>query len=75
MDSSATVPRLEVFLFDFEGNLYGSRLRVHLVQHLRLEKRFSGLDMLKAQINEDSARARAVLADVRPDPNARGAWA
>lgn len=75
VDSSATVPRLEVHLFDFEGNLYGSRLRVHLVQHLRSEKRFSGIDMLKAQIIEDSARARAVLSDVRPDPNAQGAWA
>jgi riboflavin kinase / FMN adenylyltransferase len=75
VDASATQPRLEVHLFDFEGNLYGSRLRVHLVQHLRPEKRFSGIDMLRAQIIEDSQRARAVLADVRPDPNARGAWA
>jgi riboflavin kinase / FMN adenylyltransferase len=75
MDSSATVPRLEVHLFDFEGNLYGSRLRVHLVQHLRPEKRFSGIDALKAQIIEDSARARVVLSDIRPDPNANGVWA
>jgi riboflavin kinase/FMN adenylyltransferase len=75
VDSSATHPRLEVHLFDFEGNLYGSRLRVHLVQHLRSEKRFSGIDMLKAQIIEDSARARATLSDIRPDPNALGAWA
>ncbi|MBK9259184.1 MAG: bifunctional riboflavin kinase/FMN adenylyltransferase [Polyangiaceae bacterium] len=75
VDSSATQPRLEVHLFDFEGNLYGRRLRVHLVQHLRPEKRFTGIDMLRAQIIEDSKRARAVLADVRPDPNARGAWA
>lgn len=75
VDSSATVPRLEVFLFDFEGNLYGSRLRVHLVQHLRPEKRFSGIDMLKAQIIEDSTRARAVLSDIRPDASAQGAWA
>jgi len=75
VDASATVPRLEVNLFDFEGDLYGLRLRVHLVQHLRAEKRFSGIDMLRAQIIEDATRARAVLSDVRPDPNARGAWA
>jgi riboflavin kinase/FMN adenylyltransferase len=75
VDSSATVPRLEVNLFDFEGDLYGSRLRVHLVKHLRPEKRFSGIDMLKAQISEDAARARAVLSDIRPDALARGAWA
>jgi riboflavin kinase / FMN adenylyltransferase len=75
VDASATVPRLEVHLFDFEGNLYGLRLRVHLVQHLRPEKRFSGIDMLRAQIIEDSQRARSMLSDVRPDPNAQGAWA
>lgn len=75
VDSSATAPRLEVNLFDFEGNLYGARLRVHLVRHLRPEKRFSGIDTLRAQIIEDAAHARDVLADVRPDPNAHGAWA
>ena len=75
VDSSATVPRLEVNLFDFQGDLYGARLRVHLVRHLRPEKRFAGIDMLRAQIAEDAAHARAVLEDVRPDPNAHGAWA
>lgn len=75
VDSSATAPRLEVNLFDFEGDLYGLRLRVHLVQHLRPEKRFSGIDVLRAQIIEDASHARAVLADVRPDPQAQGAWA
>lgn len=75
VDSSATVPRLEVHLFDFEGNLYGAKLRVHLVQHLRPEKRFASFDMLKAQIIEDSSRARALLSDIRPDANAGSAWA
>lgn len=75
VDSSATAPRLEVHLFDFEGNLYGSRLRVHLVHHLRPEKRFASFDMLKAQIIEDSSRARALLSDIRPEPNANSAWA
>lgn len=75
IDASATAPRLEVHLFDFEGNLYGSKLRVHLVQHLRLEKRFASFDLLKAQIVEDSSQARALLTDVRPDASADGAWA
>lgn len=75
VDASATIPRLEVHLFDFKGDLYDARLRVHLVQHLRAEKRFSGIDALRAQIAEDSTRARAVLSDIRPDPIGNGAWA
>jgi len=66
---------VEVHLFDFEADLYGAELRVHLVTRLREERKFAGLDELKAQIAKDSAEARAVLAGVRPEPSARGAWA
>jgi riboflavin kinase / FMN adenylyltransferase len=54
--------RLEVHLFDFDGNLYGRKLRVAFIEHLRPEQRFAGLDALKAQIALDCARAREVLA-------------
>ncbi len=54
--------RLEVHLFDFAGDLYGKHLRVALVEHLRPERKFSGLDELKAQIAADAAQARALLA-------------
>ena len=53
---------LEVFLFDFDGDLYGKRLRVRLVDFLRDEKKFDGLDDLKAQIALDSESARKILA-------------
>ena len=53
---------LEVFLFDFDGDLYGKRLRVRLVDFLRDEKKFDGLDDLKAQIATDSESARKILA-------------
>ncbi len=53
--------RLEAHLFDFSGDLYGKRLRVALVEHLRPERKFDGLDALKAQIAEDCRRARALL--------------
>ncbi len=59
--------RLEAHLFDFSGDLYGRHLRVALVDHLRPEQKFSGLDALKAQIAEDCRRAREVLA-LRPAP-------
>ena len=53
---------LETHLFDFAGDLYGRRLAVELVAHLRPERKFAGLDALKAQIALDGARAREILA-------------
>lgn len=53
---------LEVHLFDFAGDLYARHLRVALTDHLRPERKFSGLDELKAQIAKDSAEARVLLA-------------
>jgi riboflavin kinase / FMN adenylyltransferase len=57
-------PRLEAHLFDIDADLYGRHLRVSLVEFIRPEKKFAGLDALKAQIAEDAARARAILAEV-----------
>ena len=54
-------PLLEVWLFDFDEDLYGQTLEVELVAWLRPELKLDGLDALKAQIAEDAARARAVL--------------
>lgn len=56
-------PNLETYLFDFEGDLYGATLSVALVDFLRPEMTFDGLAPLVAQMDDDSARARAVLAD------------
>lgn len=53
--------RLEAHLFDFAGDLYGQHLRVQLVAYLRPERRFAGLDALKAQIAHDADTARLVL--------------
>jgi riboflavin kinase/FMN adenylyltransferase len=58
--------RLEVHLFDFAGDLYGKHLRVQLVDYLRPEQKFAGLDALKAQIAADGDRARARLAAAPP---------
>jgi riboflavin kinase/FMN adenylyltransferase len=57
------VPNLETFLFDFSGDLYGATLSVALVEWLRPEMTFANLGDLIAQMDADSARARAVLAD------------
>jgi riboflavin kinase/FMN adenylyltransferase len=53
--------RLEVNLFDFQGDLYGQEIGVALHAYLRGEQKFSGLDALKAQIAADAAQARLVL--------------
>lgn len=53
--------RVEAHLFDFDEDLYGERLRVELVAHLRPEQRFAGVDALTEQIRADVARARALL--------------
>jgi riboflavin kinase/FMN adenylyltransferase len=55
-------PLLEVFLFDFKGDLYGNRLDVAFIAFIREELKFDSVDALVRQIDDDSARARAALA-------------
>ena len=52
---------LEVHLFDRAIDLYERRMRVRLVDFIRPERKFGGLDELKAQIAADAARARETL--------------
>ena len=54
---------LEAHLFDFGGrNLYGEPIRVAFLARLRDERRFPSVEALRAQIGQDVARARDVLA-------------
>jgi len=53
--------RLEVHLFDFSGDLYGSNLDVQFVKHLRPEEKFPSLEALRAQIEQDARAARETL--------------
>lgn len=55
-------PLLEVWLFDFDGDLYGQMVETQLVAFLRGEETFDGLEALKAQIDADAAAARKILA-------------
>ncbi len=52
---------LEPYFFDFAGDLYGQPIEVALVDYLRPEAKFDGLDALMAQMAQDCARARAIL--------------
>lgn len=51
---------VEVFLLDFDGNLYGKQLTVEFVKRLREEKKFSSLDELKEAIAADVCCARGL---------------
>jgi len=54
--------RFEVYIFDFAGDLYDRHLRVQIVEWIRPELNFDGLEALKAAIAEDCRTARAILA-------------
>jgi riboflavin kinase/FMN adenylyltransferase len=53
---------IETYLIDFEGDLYGSDLRVAIVARLRGEKRFAGVEELIAQMRVDVEDAKRVCA-------------
>ncbi len=57
-------PNCESYLFDFKGDLYGATLSVALVEYLRPELKFDGLDGLITQMDADCARAKGILANV-----------
>lgn len=50
--------RIEAYILDFEGDLYGETIEVGFTERLRAEYKFSGLEELKAQISRDVQRAR-----------------
>jgi riboflavin kinase/FMN adenylyltransferase len=56
-------PLLEVFLFDFKGDLYGTTLDVAFIAFIRDELKFDGIEPLIRQMDDDSLKARAALAN------------
>lgn len=57
-----TALSVEVHIMDFTGDLYGQTLRIHFVQRLRSEQKFSGLDELRDRIRQDILLGRQILA-------------
>lgn len=54
---------LEAHLFNFSEDLYGKALAFELVEFIRPERKFDGLDSLKAQITADIDAAKKILGD------------
>jgi len=65
---------LEVHVLDFEGDLYDKRLRVGFGARLRGERRFEGVDALKAQLQCDCDEARAALRALDESDEGWSAW-
>ena len=53
---------MEIFLFDFTGDLYGTALDVAFIAFIREELKFDSAEALVRQMDDDSARARERLA-------------
>jgi riboflavin kinase/FMN adenylyltransferase len=54
-------PLLEVFVFDFDGDLYGETVEVAFIGFIRGEAKFPSLDALTAQMRADAQKAREIL--------------
>ncbi len=60
---AGSAPTLEIHLLDFQGDLYGERLRIYFVERLRDEQRFPSVESLQEAVVADIERARELLAD------------
>lgn len=60
-ESKSDAIRIETHILDYAGDLYGRKLEVQFVEHLRPEQKFSGISALTEQISKDILKARLVL--------------
>ena len=56
------MPVLEVFLFGFDGDLYGREIAVEFIDFIRADRKFDSSEALIAQMETDCARAAEILA-------------
>src|SRR5262249_26536904 len=66
-------PVLELFLFDFDGDLYGREIAVEFIDFVRADAKFTSIEALKAQMAEDCSRAQALLDQAPAEPTPPGA--
>lgn len=59
--------RIEAFIFDFMGDLYGKPIQVQFVERIRDEVAFSSVDELKSQLNADQKTAKRILKNHAPN--------
>jgi riboflavin kinase/FMN adenylyltransferase len=59
--------RIEVHIFSFDEVIYGEKLKVALLDYVRKEMKFSGLEALKEQLMHDKAMIENLLTNFRPE--------
>lgn len=59
---SGVTRSIEVNLFDFDGSLYGKRLRVRFLHFIRHDKHFENIGDMRGQIMKDEQQIRAIMA-------------
>ncbi len=69
-DTATTPVRVEAYLLDFDGDLYGRRLRIGFLHRLRDELRFASVDDLLERMAADVAETRRLV----PGPEAAARW-
>ena len=57
--------KLEVYLFEFDDDLYGREINVELIDFIRPDQGFESAEALVAQMDDDCAKAREILAKIR----------
>jgi riboflavin kinase / FMN adenylyltransferase len=57
-----------VFLFHFDGDLYGRDIDVEFIDFIRPDLRFEGVEELRAQMEKDCERAREILRQAPAEP-------
>ena len=62
VETEASEPLLETYVYDFNGDLYGQELQVQLLRFWREERSFPNLDAVKRAVDEDSRGVRRYLA-------------
>ena len=53
---------IEVYFFDFNGDLYDRELTIYFLKYLREERKFSSVALLKKQLQDDETTARKAIA-------------
>ncbi|NJN73165.1 MAG: bifunctional riboflavin kinase/FAD synthetase [Limnothrix sp. RL_2_0] len=61
VDSAASNPTIEVYLFDFAQDIYGENLSLKLLHYLRPEQKFASIQALKEQIQRDCDQTQQLL--------------
>lgn len=55
--------RIEAFIFDFDKEIYGKKLKVEFIEKIRDEKKFETTEALKVQIELDSQKVKELIND------------